>query len=229
MQVPGSSNRVAAVWYSATSFTVDVNLADGQTHDLELYFDDWDNRGRSEQVQISDAGTGTVLDTETISSFTNGVYLDWKVSGNLVITITRTAGVNAVLNGLFLDQATATMSVLGGATSVRPGGALIQAASSGVAPALIADSLGAVVDEGPMVGSGASSPGTTGLALQGAAAVDPSIKLAGAGAVGVTMKRPRPDGRVLQAAARRLALQSSAMVQRPGLGSQGQSNQRFGV
>ena len=46
LQVPGSSNRVAAVWYSATSFTVDVNLADGQTHDLELYFLDWDNKGR---------------------------------------------------------------------------------------------------------------------------------------------------------------------------------------
>ena len=103
LQVPGSSNRVAAVWYSATSFTVDVNLADGQAHDLELYFLDWDNKGRSEQVQISDAGTGDVLDTETISSFTSGVYLDWKVSGNLVITITRQAGANAVLNGLFLD------------------------------------------------------------------------------------------------------------------------------
>ena len=73
-----------------TSFTVNVNLADGQAHDLELYFLDWDNKGRSEQVQLSDATTGTVLDTETISSFTNGVYLDWKVSGNVLITITRT-------------------------------------------------------------------------------------------------------------------------------------------
>ncbi len=103
LQVPGSSNRVAAVWYSATSFTVNVNLADGQSHDLELYFDDWDSKGRAEQVQISDAGTGKVLDTETISSFSSGVYLNWQVSGNLVITITRTAGANAVLNGLFLD------------------------------------------------------------------------------------------------------------------------------
>ena len=104
LQVPGSTNRVAAVWYSATSFTVDVNLADGQTHDLELYFLDWDNKGRSEQVQLSDAGTGKVLATETISSFTNGVYLDWRVSGNVLITITRTAGANAVLNGVFLDS-----------------------------------------------------------------------------------------------------------------------------
>ena len=103
LQVPGSSNRVAAVWYSATSFTIDVNLTDGQAHDLELYFLDWDSTGRSEQMQISNAATGTVLDTETISSFSGGIYLDWKVSGNLVITITRQAGTNAVLNGLFLD------------------------------------------------------------------------------------------------------------------------------
>ena len=104
LQVPGSSNRVAAVWYSATNFTVDVNLADGQTHNLELYFDDWDNRARAEQVQISDAGTGKVLDTETISSFSNGLYLDWKVSGNLLITITNQGPANAVLNGVFLDS-----------------------------------------------------------------------------------------------------------------------------
>ena len=116
LQVPGSSNRVAAVWYSATSFTVNVNLADGQTHDLELYFLDWDNKGRSEQVQISTA-SGTVLDTETISAFSNGVYLDWKVSGNLVIKISEKAGANAVLNGLFIDPTssptpTATASFL---------------------------------------------------------------------------------------------------------------------
>ncbi len=111
LQVPGSSNRVAAVWYSSTKFTVDVNLADGQAHDLELYFDDWDNMGRAETVQISDATSGTVLDTETISSFVNGVYLDWKVSGNLVITITRTAGANAVLNGVFLDPSSTALFV----------------------------------------------------------------------------------------------------------------------
>ena len=110
LQVPGSSNRVAAVWYSATSFTVDVNLTDGATHDLELYFDDWDNKGRAETVQISDAATGAVLSTQSISSFQSGVYLDYAVSGHIVITITRTAGANAVLNGLFLDpSSTATL------------------------------------------------------------------------------------------------------------------------
>jgi hypothetical protein len=33
------------------------------------------------------------------------VYLDYAVSGNVVITITRQGGVNAVLSGLFLDHA----------------------------------------------------------------------------------------------------------------------------
>ena len=54
-------------------------------------------------MQISDAATGAVLDTETVSSFSSGVYLKWTVSGNILITITRLAGPNAIVNGLFLD------------------------------------------------------------------------------------------------------------------------------
>jgi hypothetical protein len=103
LQVPGSPNRVAAVWYSSTSFSVDVNLGDGVAHDLELYLLDWDNNGRAETVQITDAASSAVLSTQTISSFQSGEYLNYVVSGHIVITITRTAGANAVLNGLFLD------------------------------------------------------------------------------------------------------------------------------
>ena len=103
LQDASGSGRIAACWYSATSFTVDVNLTDGQTHDLELYFLDWDSTARSEQVQISNASTGAVLNTETVTSFHSGVYLDWAVSGNVDITITHQAGANAVLSGLFLD------------------------------------------------------------------------------------------------------------------------------
>ena len=43
-------------------------------------------------MQISNASTGAVLDTETVSSFNSGVYLDWAVSGNIVITITSKPG-----------------------------------------------------------------------------------------------------------------------------------------
>jgi hypothetical protein len=110
LQTADGSSRIAACWYSGdsggTSFSVDVNLTDGQKHHLELYFLDWDNLGRSEQVQISDAGSGAVLSTQPVSSFQSGVYLDYAVSGNVVITITKLAGKNAVLSGLFLDPTT---------------------------------------------------------------------------------------------------------------------------
>jgi hypothetical protein len=82
---------------------VDVNLTDGQTHDLELYLLDWDKQGRTEQVQISDASTRAVLSTQTVSSFQSGVYLNYAVSGNILITFTKEAGPNSVLSGLFLD------------------------------------------------------------------------------------------------------------------------------
>jgi hypothetical protein len=52
-------------------------------------------------VQLTNAATGTVLDTETVSSFPSGVYPQWAVCGNVLITITRLAGKNAVLSGLF--------------------------------------------------------------------------------------------------------------------------------
>ena len=103
LQDASGTGRIAAAWYSSTSFTVDVDFTDGKTHDLELYFVDWDSTARSEQVQISDASTGAVLDTETVSSFHSGVYDNWQVSGNVLITITNLTGANAVLSGLFID------------------------------------------------------------------------------------------------------------------------------
>ena len=38
----GGSSRIAACWYSRTSFSINVNFTDGQTHDLALYALDWD-------------------------------------------------------------------------------------------------------------------------------------------------------------------------------------------
>jgi hypothetical protein len=109
LQEVGSSNRIAACWYGGTSsgqgFTINVSFTDGQTHQLALYLLDWDQYGggRSEQVQIVDATTGTVLDTENAANFGNGEYLVWNVSGDIQISITSTDSFgSAVLSGLFL-------------------------------------------------------------------------------------------------------------------------------
>ena len=99
-----AAGRIAACWYSNTSFSINVNLTDGQTHDLTFYAVDWDSTSRIDQIQISNATTGSILSTETVSSFTGGDYLEWAVSGNVVITFTKLGGANAVLSGLFFDS-----------------------------------------------------------------------------------------------------------------------------
>ena len=104
LQIPGSGYRVAAAWYASSSFTVDVDLTDGEAHDLALYFLDYQGgNGRSEQVTLSNASTGAVLDSEYVSSFSNGTYLQWQISGNVLITFKWVGGAAAVLSGLFVD------------------------------------------------------------------------------------------------------------------------------
>ena len=101
---PGASTRVAGQEYAFGSFTYDVNITDGQTHQLSLYLLDYDNKGRAETVQVADAGSGTQLDSRTATGFQNGVYYVWNISGHVKFTITRTAGDNATVSGLFFGK-----------------------------------------------------------------------------------------------------------------------------
>ena len=73
---------------------------------MRSYALDWDNYGggRAEQIQIVDAASSTVLDTRTISSFTQGIYLVWNISGNVKINITLTGGGNTVISGVFFKH-----------------------------------------------------------------------------------------------------------------------------
>ena len=100
---PSGSTRIAATWYSATSFTVDVDVTDSQSYNLELYVLDYDNSKRAEQIQFTNANTNAVLSTQTVSGFTGGAYMNYTISGNVLITFTKTGGNNAGLSGLFFD------------------------------------------------------------------------------------------------------------------------------
>ncbi len=102
---PGATDRVGAAWYSNHGpFSIDVNFTDGLTHTLSIYAADLTNYGRAEQVKVVDPSTGKVLDTRNISAFSTGVYLTWKVKGNVQIIFTGTAGPNPVLSGIFFDS-----------------------------------------------------------------------------------------------------------------------------
>jgi hypothetical protein len=107
----GSATLIASAYYSASSFTIDVNLTDGQLHQIALFLVDWDGTSRSETISVLDAATSRVLDTETFSSFHGGQYAPWNVQGHVLIQVTRTGGVNAVVSGIFFDPPTTTAAL----------------------------------------------------------------------------------------------------------------------
>jgi len=101
LQTGNGSGRIAATWYGNSTFSFDVNLTDGNPHPFALYAVDWDARGRTETIQVVDANTNAVLDTRALSSFSNGVYLVWNLSGHIKINVMWTGGTNAVVSGVF--------------------------------------------------------------------------------------------------------------------------------
>jgi hypothetical protein len=103
LQRPNATDRLAACWYSSTSFTTELTLTDGAAHQVALYSVDWDNRARTQRVDVLDARSGAVLDTRTVTAFGGGQYLVWNVSGPVVFRVTRTAGPNGVVSGWFFD------------------------------------------------------------------------------------------------------------------------------
>jgi len=96
-----TSGRIAACWYSAGTFSIDVNLIDQQTHSVAVYMLDWDAQSRSTQVSVVDVLSSQVLDTRTLSSYAQGTYLVWNVSGHVRLEFSTLAGPNAVVSGIF--------------------------------------------------------------------------------------------------------------------------------
>jgi hypothetical protein len=107
LQKAASSNRIASTWYTespATSYTIDVNLTDGSTHLISLYALDFDSLARSERIDVVDNASQIVLDSRSLSSFTQGHYLAWNVKGHVVFRITNLNTnhiANAVISGIF--------------------------------------------------------------------------------------------------------------------------------
>jgi thermitase len=106
LQQSAGTSRIAACWYSPTTFTVDVNLTDGLAHQVSFYCLDWDKNGRQEKVEMLDAATNAVLDTQSVSGFGSGVYLVYTLTGHVKVRLTfQSAPIksNAVLSGIFFD------------------------------------------------------------------------------------------------------------------------------
>jgi hypothetical protein len=95
-----AGDRVMAAWYGG-SFTIDLNVTGTQPRTVTIYADDYDSSGRQQRYDLIDAISGAVLDSRTLSTFSNGQYVVWNVLGRVKVRVTGLAGPNAVVSGVF--------------------------------------------------------------------------------------------------------------------------------
>jgi hypothetical protein len=105
VQRNSNPSRLAACWYSGTSFDVLLDFKDNDPHRVRFYCLDWDFGGRKQRVEIVDVATEQVLHSQELESFTGGVYLDYTITGPVIARFTRITSYNAVLSGIFFDSA----------------------------------------------------------------------------------------------------------------------------
>lgn len=96
------TGRVAATWFSGSSFSIDVAVNDGLEHRVSLYCIDWDSNGRTQSIEVIDATSGALLDRRPVTAFSGGQYFVWNVRGAVRFRIVN-GGINAVVSGVFLD------------------------------------------------------------------------------------------------------------------------------
>jgi hypothetical protein len=106
---PGSPNRIASAYtqYAGGSFTININITDGNSHSVSFYFLDWDDELRAANVTITDALTGAVLSSlgfgNTVSSEANPPYLNYQLKGNVIVKVTATNGTSPAISGIFFN------------------------------------------------------------------------------------------------------------------------------
>ena len=107
LQKPSGTNRFAAAWHGftqASPLDLDVAFQDVGPRTLSLYMVDFDQKNRSQKVEVFDKATGELVDAQTITDFAEGVYLTWHIRKPLRIRLTPLTLETVVVSGIFFDQ-----------------------------------------------------------------------------------------------------------------------------
>jgi 6-phosphogluconolactonase len=103
---PDGLERTAATYYDSSQIEVKLSFKSAYTGNLRLYAVDWDSKGRQEEISVG--GHSVVFSGLNWSAFSRGEWALFPISvaagGSVTITVTRQAGVNAVLSGIFLGD-----------------------------------------------------------------------------------------------------------------------------
>jgi hypothetical protein len=102
---PDGLTRTAATYYDSNQIQVKLTFHAAYTGNLRLYAVDWDSSARQESIAV---GGQSAIFSNKWGAFSHGQWAIFPVSvaagGSVTITVTRQAGANAVLSGIFLGD-----------------------------------------------------------------------------------------------------------------------------
>jgi hypothetical protein len=86
------------------TMTVDIQMDEGKSHQIALYFLDWEEAGRRVAVEMFDLDSKRLLaPVQVVSDFANGKYLIYSYDAPVRFRINHVRGPNATLSGIFFD------------------------------------------------------------------------------------------------------------------------------
>ncbi|HZZ43970.1 MAG TPA: S8 family peptidase [Tepidisphaeraceae bacterium] len=101
-----TSQRAAGYVQTKGSMDIIINLNSfGSPQKLTIYAADLEKLGRAERLDLYNADTGALLTSVDLKNFSAGKYVSFIVSGKVRLHVTRLAGPNAVIGGIFIDAA----------------------------------------------------------------------------------------------------------------------------
>jgi hypothetical protein len=86
---PDGKANIAATRSHPLHEIIEFNFGDGKEHEVALYFLDWDRKARWSVVDIIDINSRKVLHSYNLTDYSQGVYLKYKMKGNLQCRLTN--------------------------------------------------------------------------------------------------------------------------------------------
>ncbi|MDB5159033.1 MAG: hypothetical protein JWR50_3740 [Mucilaginibacter sp.] len=84
------------------TMTIDLYAINTATHQIALYFLDWDKKGRRSAIEIFDLKTKNLLaPVQLVKNYTGGKYLIFNYTGSIRIRVNQVRGENAAVSGIF--------------------------------------------------------------------------------------------------------------------------------
>ena len=101
---PAGTSRRASTWFSPPTAQVDVGIPAGEAYELSVYYNSFD-ASRQSTITLTRPDGSLIGPAQAVTDNKHGVWLTYQVAGPVQVRAAKGTGPNAVIGGIFLDEA----------------------------------------------------------------------------------------------------------------------------